>query len=916
MNGDEAPRTPPPLPPIFELRPRPFTPPAARPRGGPRWIVWIVAAFLLMAAGAGMGAIVYFATAQQRPIAAKRTPVEQRAEVVRVLTEYDASADLSAILTPDNWKEHQAVAAMLGQGENALERKDQTAFRRHFDFHRFFRVIEESGAMRSLSSAERRLYRRELADAITFDTSCPKLTLLAMMPAADGFQTRVAYAVARDELMQEEIELRLWLSNDQDEWKIVDWQRLDLGLTKTGWFIDTVRNASHPSNDAVDRWSDLMGECRQHRDSGDTKAAAVALRAAEKEPVPAARRDMLLVIVGYNWQQLGEYDEALRVYDLVQQPDDTPGAYFGRMVCCQWSDPNRAVASAEQYEKVIGPTLNLCQIKAAALRRLNRREAAALEWQHVLRFSPEDRTALAESLLLLPVDQRAEFFTRIDKLRNATAVAADLASRLSYRDFSAAAELTAYVVNRDPASPRTAALLAQGAERDEEYEQAAEYYRTALQRAPNAEDRTQYASQLQLALANAGKAVEAYETAADQQAAFENLAYYHDEGDVEITQQEFQSLLTLHRQRHPDDAEGLRRWANQLIEEERFDEAEQALTAALATAGEEDPQGLRYTLSTILLKRKTALEAFEALGSRKEVFPSLASQVESQDRWDELQPLLDAYKLIQDDDPQGHYHAGLLAQHEQRLHAALERFRRAVELASEEEGWMYDVAWQDAAVALGNWLAYYQHGTDRGQKFDQLASRFRRSENWEELDRLLALYRQEFPDDPRPGLQQAEAAWQRQQYAECADLCAAALLQTNSGGGISSWQLDQLRQKRLSSLLRLKRFEEAQAWAQEDYRGSHDSANLAIVCALSGDTEGALRHAIQFAQQEESAARLYNNLEAGPLFMGEAFRELHQQHPPAVPGEGDYSSTATVLFGGIAQDIDAPTSPRPARIAG
>jgi tetratricopeptide (TPR) repeat protein len=832
-------------------------------------------------------------------VTAQTDPADDRAEAVAVFGRFDALEDRASQLTPSERLEREAIAALFDQLETCAAAKDDAEFRTLVDFDRMLKRIELTGSINGWTTLEKKYLRTELKTSANVEPYWGKIVVAGLVTPADDPNSRIVYAFGWDEPTNNQTENRFWIGRTGDSWQLYDWELLELGLSESQEWGLYCRYHETPEMKGFHRWAELMVEADSLTADGDMEAAKEKLRLAESQLVPREFDDYHWVLTGYRWTGLAEDSEAERCYSHVKQPDYTPGVYYNLMSCRRWGRPAEALKYAQLYEAATGCSPALSEVKAQLFERLNRKKEAVEEWKKLLCMQPDNSQALTELYLALPKDDKSAFEAQVARLEDPTAAVVRVATSVGYRDYSGLSFLVRYMAREAPGSPATLYVTGFAESLDGRYREAAELYRRAYESETDKDTRDSYVNAYLEAMVASGEVIAALKTLPDQKSPFEMLLGSYDEGELSLTEEEYHELVALYAARFPDDLAGVRRRADLAIEEQRFEEAERLLRHALeltpaddqedADGDDEQSNENKYyresfasSLANVLCELGRLKEAYENGGERKQRFSQLARQAIQDNRWDDVRLLLDLHRVNERDDVEIHRIEGELAAHEKRWDDAIRHFRQGLIVTPEGESWSLKSRLLDVCIESRRWMEYYTTLDDPRAAFDDLASRFVADDDWDALNRLIVAHRSRSRDDVNIVKYEAEVAWDRKEYSAYAR-CAEELLKCNDERIIPWYERETVTNRRLSALLRGKRFDQALELAKSEQRADNDVAMLAIVNAATGNLAEAKRFARQAATANESALAFYTHDDVAHIFLGNQFSDLHREFPVGLP---------------------------------
>ncbi|MGE3244327.1 MAG: hypothetical protein AB7I57_24900, partial [Pirellulales bacterium] len=744
----------------------------------------------------------------------------------------------------------------------------------------------------------------ELKNSADAEPDWARLVVAGVVTPGDDRDSRIVYAYGWNETETEQSENRFWIAREGDAWKIYDWERLDLGLPESQEWGVYCKYAQTPVMENYHRWAELVSEADAESNQGNQESAKEKLRRAEAETVPPELADYHWLLTGYRWAGMGEHAEADRCYRNIQQPDESPGAYFSLMRSKQWTSPQEALQHAEQYEAVNGPSPDLLEIKAGMLQRLGRDAEAQDEWKKLLAIEPDDETALTEFYLALAPENKSAFEAQLERLEDPAAAAASIASRVGYRKYHDLVWLVDYLERTAPGKPGTKYVSGFAKQLNGEHDAAAALFREAYEAEGDEDKRDGYRTSLLEAMIADGRVIEAIHELADSKPTFESLAYQMDEGEVALTKEEERQIIELYAARFPESLDAVSRVASLAIDDKRYEDAVRVLRPALARmpAAEEETEAtdsagadkedddenkayrssLQNLLADALWKSGQHRAAYESAEDRKQTFAYLARLAVVEKRWDDARELVALHQANGADDPELRSLEGELLANEGRWDEAIGKFEEAFKTTPEDKRWLIQYRLPQSYLDAGKWADYYAAREEPREAFETLGDRFIENEDWKALAELVALHRTHAADDPRITKYEAELAWERQEYEEYVRR-AAELLACTDENVVASYERPAIEHRRIRALLRSGRRNEAEELAREKQRKENDAALLAIVMAAAGDLVGAERLAREASESDESASSFYTDDEVGHLFLGPQFADLQEEFPVQLP---------------------------------
>lgn len=845
--------------------------------------------FSVVAIGTVIYAVATRDSRDARPVTALRTRAQLQEEATLVFHRLPLKPGAPTESVFEDAAERQDVRRFMDRLEEFTAEEDLQGLGRLMDVGRMMSRIEQTGVMKGWSRIERIDLKAELENWEFSESQWFRIKLVDILKPKDEPNTRIVYAHGYDDV-DDPTEIRLWIGRNEDgTWKLYDWERMDLGLTECRDWELYLRYRSTPSDAQHQQWINACRASDSAVTEGDLDAARLHMRTAEAARVPPERSDYCKVLNGYRWQGIGDYDKAVASFNSVRDKDEVPGAYIGLMYSHQGTDAEAALAAAENYERLLGPSIPVCQNKAQLLASLEREEEAAAEWSRIVDLEPDNVQALTEVITALPADGKSDFLTRLEAVDDPVALASQVAQRVSWRDFEALQWLSEHLTETAPESPSACATAGLVAGRKGEYAQAAELYSKAMQKEESEEARIQYMYDFLDASVSAGQMLAGYLGAVDQLEAFSHLTDAWDEYELEVGRDEFEQLLSAHREHHPQDA-WLTYYAAQLaIEDGQFERAEADLRGTImrltadAEAADDSaddsfvPREYQRTqlssqLTTVLFWQGRVREAFER---EPDHLAQLGQLCVTSHRLDDLRQLIELSKDSHQDDREFHKLQGDLAAAKGHWDAAFGHYVLGMKLSESGQYWNGREGTATAALRSGRWRELFAGEEDDSSLFYLVSNRMIEQSRWTELEALVRIAKErELVDEFVRQQKLVEMYWQQKDYEACADATQKAI--EAAPEDVSPWQIENLWQERIASLIRLGEFEKAAAQAATRAKESKTPELQAIVAAAAGELDAALAFALNDSIDTDN---LYADADTGEMFLSEHFRPLHDKSP-------------------------------------
>jgi hypothetical protein len=843
--------------------------------------------FLLCAGGGAVW------VARQNSPSAPTAPTETLQEKIAASTTAYASDEVGV----EHKTLHQ-IERLMTRVKRAARDNDDAAFQELVDFDGVVDYIRQSEHAARANFATLMTLKYQMPNATYVDQAWHKISIRRVEPIA-GTNHFLAYTHCYD-INDGLMEVRFWLSNQKGDWKIVDWERMDLGMRhSTEWALYAVYADDRRLEDYFDVLEDLQ-IVDESPDEDATERAKRTLRLAATRRVPPEFHDIFWVQIGYQWNWYGELDEAIRCFDRVKNADATPGAYFGKAVSFGSKEQYaEAVDSMSRYEAVIGPAPDASRFKAGWLAELERHAEEAAEWKQVLRFEPDDAAALRSLAGLLDVSEIDTLINCLQRTSKPLERAERLAGTSSYQRNHAAFDAIEKYVSETAAESATAAYIAGLRLQDaDELEEAAVKFREAIKLAGTDEQKARHRYVYLDTLVEANQVVAAYNSVDDQQAAFEYLLGSYEEGDIELTEEEVEALLAAHREKYPRDAYAAYVAGFRLVKDERLDDAVAVLADGIKQAADDDRSAdiCKYQLDFALCSSGKCLEAYRASDMSSERFSTLASVCRTQRRWEDLRALLAEHRTQHANDSALTFYEAVLFVSEENLEGAQDLLAKLAEDESDEPAvYPYQLNRLNAHPSL--WEAAYDGASDPDDvkpMFQVLASTFAHQGRYEELKSLVAKHRTRFPDDV------ATARWHKSLLVSDEDEAEFANVWFPKRDRFFeeeyfSWQTQDAAQQLVRVLLKTGRKDDALELAVRIKEEQQDLLPLILCHSAAGNIEETRNLIEERLAGDRTVDDLFDDEEMGPLLRSSAYAELRAEHPFTIPYSISENNVALLL---------------------
>lgn len=876
----------------------------------PTLIGAIVIGCMLSLSVIGMFAYVAFDRMAGVTVSGRRSQATLNAESNRIFSEFDAQDPLKN-LPPDEQSVRDEILALLSRLEKFSESPAPAVVADIVDLKRMAERVELTGGLDDWNYIDKVQLRSQLVDFVVDDVESGSITLAGFSKVADDPQTRVAYVWVLNPQSWDEVAVRLWLAPAKDgQWKLYDWARLDIGLAESEEVGIYCRYYGSSQLDSYYVLSDHLVQADGMIAEGDYAAASEQLKLAENTAVVPEFVDFCHLLTAYRWQQMNDYEKARGCFERIRHPKKTPGAFFGLLNCTEYDDPEFALRNAIEYEKCVGPGVDLCSRKAKLLERLEHHEEAMQDWHKVLRIEADNANALRALLKNLADDRKREMAPYLERADDPVATAISLVNISSVEDRSGRAFLIDFISSREPETGRSEAAVAQSLWIDGQLEQAAEHYEAAMKLEQNDDDRERYASSYLDLMTDLGRVLEALDRVPVKEDAYDYLIYSEEEGDILLSSDEYQEITQRYLDEFPSNGWAVfyRAAALNRIDKsaETIDLLQRYLDSADRKSDEEDDY-LDSSIQSLLVSAQfeAGSDVVKLLNDSPASFSTLGASAAAEERWTDVEALIATGKSISVSEIDLLRLEGRLAIHERRWDDAISTGLAANELLKNDTqkshmSWQFNQILQTAYFNSDQWELYYDSQSDKRQVFGVLARELMMRRDWSTFQKLADKHRRILPVDPQLPQLLSETQWIQSKYQDCTKSCKDALKMAKNDADheLSDWQLSRLRDRRLACLLQRKQYSEAKRVAQQSLKDEQEPLPLAIVAAARKDVAETRRLALEAFKKTETLQELYQHPQVGKFILGEEFADIHEQSPVDISylEETDESEKVVFLF--------------------
>ena len=826
----------------------------------------------LLALSLCSGLAVYFA---QRRGTETLLPRETLAEKIAASTAAFSADDVGT-----DAETLRQLTRLMNAIERAARQEDEEAFLELIDFDRMMDYVLQSEAGRRINFVERMTLPLQLREGILNEGGFQRIIIRHV----DGDERgAIVYVHGIDE-PGSTMEYRYWVFRDKDQWKIADWERLDLGSRHS---VDWALYWRYAVDPRLEEYFDALRDVEEATGlttEGTEDELEQTLQRAEARSVPPEFFDVQMVTIAYAWQGAGRYADALRCLDRVQNPDATPGAWYCRANCrAGLEDYEGAVEAANRYEATLGPAPDVCGYKAGWLEALDREGEALAEWRKALRADPTDVDALGSLLRLLPDESKGEVVDYLNKSPQPLEAARELITYVRL-DLAGLAALEQFVAKQAPDSALQYYLRGVASNAREDYEAAAQVFRQAAEVATNPDDKQYYENEYLTAMNDCNQVVAGYESAFDRNAAFQYLIGEEHEDYLELAEDEREAILTKHAAYAPADPWVDYYRGSQLLVARDYEAAANAFAVAASKPTKEDENEfvVRRAQVSAMAKAGRAVEALTTVDASPESFQALLQACREAQRWDDLKPLADAFRARHPEDPLNDYCAALMLMRDGKWDEA-EAKLIAMQDAADDVDYLIDSELTAVRARPDRWQAAYANAENQAEAFGELARTLFEHAWHADVAALVERHHDKFPQDLEPAywdVRNSVVLGTESQFVDRWLPLRDAFLSTDE-----SWRTTPVVRLLWKTWWDMGRHDEARSLAQElqQRKSQFHSEWIAFLVYSHRTSEGL--EAAREAMDDGQSYLLYNDEDVGPILRSSEYAALHDEFPLPVTGE-------------------------------
>jgi predicted Zn-dependent protease len=577
---------------------------------------------------------------------------------------------------PPQGENPEQFLTFLGQFGNDLKKADGTSIAESLDFERMYDECDRTGVL-----SRHRLHRGQFVSlfrtALLNQFARPELNMhwdrTEVRRVRWLIPGREAVVVARhreDEGETVWIKMRWWLRWDGSRWKVYDSEDLQAGMrisVMLGSLLNELaaRDLDAAGLAAIKQATEAIKEAQAALAGGQVDQAEQALQRVGAFRLPAA----LEAYHHFAWGvvHIGRGDraaEGLKELDAAERLNpDMPIVHLVRaQAYAALQQPEHTVEHARKYIDALGPDGNAYLLIGQAHEALDRHAEAADSFRRALDDTPEMEEAFIALRSKLDVRDAAELGERLRKMRDPAAHFDRLFNNALWAGDCVAAEaLCEGLAQVHPDSVAVTSARVRLKVRAGRTDEATDLFRASLTKVSDQQDRDRVRLDYLYAMASEGHGLDAYRAVpnTDAGAAFRALADNMLDFDLDRDERpggrepdkELRGLIDAHRQRLPGDP-WLHFYTAQLhMQAKDYDAAEKELAAGMAKPlDEESRDRFRSVRVWARFQAGRGLSAYGDIGPNDKTFRQLAGLLNSPERADDLQKLIEAHRKVTPND--------------------------------------------------------------------------------------------------------------------------------------------------------------------------------------------------------------------------------------------------------------------------
>ncbi len=788
---------------------------------------------------------------------------------------------------------------------------------------RFRRRVLDSPRGKSLSWFDRRhLAGIPISEfSVVSPNNVTSLKLLHIAPWAGGDETLV-FTLIRQGYHEVEPVL-FWLSHVDGHWKLVDWEFVDNGWSES----ESAAHWSAMSNDPLGSGYELAMWKLREADSleySQRDEYEKCLREVENYSIPGPAADYTRYLLMNRWSHRYHPQEVQRLAGLIQEPDRLPGVHMLRAVSFQrLNKKDEALSALDHVEQLVGFRPSLAESRARLFQQSKRRDEALAQWRLLADFDPGQQTYLSELYRLLPKSKRSEVLERIKSYSEPLKLAAEIVQSNRYQlgsdqmEDGFLKELAQLAKSIAPESAEARQIEIAQLESNDQYVEAAALSRKAAEQEPDKLKQQPHWNAYLIQMRKAGELLSGFAAHPDSKSAFQELVGGLEESESVIDVEELPALLAAYREKQPNDPwlhfyEGYYaaekfRFADA---DKSFAEAERLLPPVKSGAGgfdspgedEEDDElaNLRNQLRDQRCRARYELgyvvETLEAYNGHQSAYLTLAQIAVQYHHWKALTRLNQSFAVQQPRNLWLAYYEAKVLLGAKNFDAVRGKLRILRTRERETPGIDYycDTLEFDLLLAeVADPVVAYGRSKDHESAFNRISHKLLAERDWDNLEKLCQKNRAG-QNTPEVFFVRLEQAWRKRDYDRLVALLTPWPTEMFSQ---RSYVEDTWRDRRVRSLLRLNRWDEAHQFAQEHYQLHEDAWPLVMTYVARRNVEDIAK----LLREDESFADTWKHTdfatdrELRPVLFDDVFAELRQQQLFALP-DHRYGESLTLLY--------------------
>lgn len=735
------------------------------------------------------------------------TPAESNQLAREVFNSFDfnsaSSFSLATVNPPDLGQFLQQVEEASADNESLIELMTVNKAR-------FLDRAMESESQR-LTALSRMILERQIPQSAGSCDYQYSLKVVRVEPVDPASETHVVHAIGYSDDGSESREWRYWLARYEDRWQVVDWQRIDIGLTAADFLADYQRLVLLDLDNEIFDYS-AKSEMLDSYGSAMSTASAATIKTSWEQHL----QDIDWVRLGYGFFENKYYDEALECGRRVKNTQKFPGAHrIQQLALFHSRDFEGSIEQGNAYLNLVGKSPEVLLWKGLALHAVGKSTEADQLFSEVVQLPSWKARAVV--ILTRDVGKLAYpiITTWLAHQESPTRAATELVGYYHFTDDGGEVlEILDSLVNdRSPGSAESHFISGALAAWNGDHEAAHQKHLLAVALASDEEAKQKYHGYSLSALERMGEVVAAYDGSSNRQEFVITSYWDRRNNDSELTEAEWTQLLLHHVQHFPNDPLAVDKLLEYLIANDDLERAEREIrqrmeywlpqtdpTAAAKGADRENdesegtddedsgeseslyeshvslssslPIGFAQVMALTGRSEAAYQEVVKLSGSdtelAKDFFIELADVLVDLKQWESLETLIQHHQRLSPDDPHILLYRGDVAAHRQLWAKAVEWYEKALAAASEETR-LESLARNRLGSALSQsdlWLDYYHNAPEKLAVIFQLEHGLGRDAP-EKYEQLLQDYATTMPFEPTFAVWMLERAYLQGDVEKC-----------------------------------------------------------------------------------------------------------------------------------------------------